>query len=507
MILSQLDLITLSSNALQNLTEMLGSSSFWMKALELILSLSILVFVHELGHYMWARFFGIKVNKFYLFFNPSLTLWKWKPKAHKHAFLVRPAQGPIKDEQGNEYEDEDELDDSKLPADYKPTWRDTEYGIGWLPLGGYCAIDGMVDETQSAEKLKRPAKSFEFRSKAAWKRLLVMIGGVLNNFLLALVIYAGLVYVYGEEFVPMRNATAGYDFSETAHRAGFHDGDIPLSADGKVLEYANDALLPMVQARQVQVLRGTDTVAINIPQKFLFAVNKDLEDGKPFMMMRLPVVVDKVQPGMGAEQAHLQKGDLVLSVDSVATPSYKLFTQQLKAHAGQQVALQVVRGGDTLQVAAPIDGDGKLGFQLADPRNFYKTVTKHYNILQCVPRGIDLGVTQMTTYVKSLKLIFTKEGAKSLGSFGAIGNMFPEQWDWQYFWSITAFLSIILAVMNILPIPILDGGYVLFLLIEMIFRWKPSNRVMGICLNIGLWFIIALMVYAIGNDIYRFILK
>ena len=229
--------LLLSTNFLHNLVTTFGSQTFWIKALELILSLSILVFIHELGHYMWARIFGIKVNKFYLFFNPSLTLWKWKPKNHKHAFMVRASNAKITDEEGNEYEDEDEKEDAKLPSNYKATWRDTEYGLGWLPLGGYCAIDGMVDETQSAEKLKRPVKDFEFRSKPAWKRLMVMIGGVLNNFLLALVIYAGIVLAYGEEFIPMQNATSGYEFSPSAHKIGFVDGDIPLSADGKRLEF------------------------------------------------------------------------------------------------------------------------------------------------------------------------------------------------------------------------------------------------------------------------------
>ena len=501
--------LLLSTNFLHNLVTTFGSQTFWIKALELILSLSILVFIHELGHYMWARIFGIKVNKFYLFFNPSLTLWKWKPKNHKHAFMVRASTAKITDEEGNEYEDEDEKEDAKLPSNYKATWRDTEYGLGWLPLGGYCAIDGMVDETQSAEKLKRPVKDFEFRSKPAWKRLMVMIGGVLNNFLLALVIYAGIVLAYGEEFIPMQNATSGYEFSPSAHKIGFVDGDIPLSADGKKLEFLDGkAMQAMVEAKQVQVLRnGSDTVAINIPDKYLFTVNKEMEDGRNFIMLRTPVVVDKTMPNMGAEKAHLRHGDHLIAVNGVATPSFNVFTAQLLANKGKTVPLTVVRNADTVTVDAPVDNAGKLGFQLANPITFYKTITKHYNIVECVPRGIKLGVDQMVSYVKSLRLIFTKEGAQSLGSFGAIGNLFPEKWDWQYFWSITAFLSIILAVMNILPIPILDGGYVLFLLIEIIFRKKPSMKFMNVALRIGLWFIILLMAYAIGNDVYRFLIK
>ncbi len=485
---------------LQTFWDMLVSQSFWVKTAELLASLSILVFIHELGHYSWARIFGIKVEKFYLFFNPWLTLWKWKPKDKKHTFIA-----VSKGSDGEDGQDSQE----ELDENAKSTWRDTEYGLGWLPLGGYCAIAGMIDETQSAEKLKKPAQPWEFRSKSTWKRLLVMVGGVVNNFLLALVIYAGIVYTWGEEFVPMQNATAGYDYSESAHSLGFQDGDIPLEADGNKLEFLDGkSIQAMVTGKRVKVLRGgKDTVSIAIPEKYIFTANREMEKGKSFITLRMPVVVDVLQSNMGAAKAGILKGDHLIAVNGVETPSYNLFTAQLKANKGKTVPIQLERAGKPMTVKAEIDDNGKLGFQLANPINFYKTIKKQYTLLQSIPRGIKLGWDQMVTYVSSLKLVFTKEGAQSLGSFGAIGSLFPDSWNWLNFWNITAFLSIILAVMNILPIPALDGGHVMFLFYEMIFRRKPSLKFMERAQYVGMFLLLLLMVYAFGNDIYRFLIK
>ncbi len=488
--------------------EMLASQSFWVKTASLLASLSILVFIHELGHYMWARFFGIKVEKFCLFFDPYLTLWKWKPKSKHDKAPENGRQEAALDEQaGSPSEERKESND--LPDGAVPTWRDTEYALGWLPLGGYCAIAGMIDETQSADKLQRPARSWEFRAKSAWKRLMVMIGGVLNNFLLALLIYAGIVFTWGEKLIPVQNATAGYEYSESAHKIGFVDGDIPLEADGSRLEYLDGKMVTsMVMAKQVKVLRGgKDTVAIPIPENFVFQANQDAERGQVFMGMRLPVVVDVLQGNMGAARAGLVRGDHLLAVNHVETPSYTLFTSALKSNAGKTVPIQFERAGKVMTVNAEIDENGKLGFQLAKPENFYKTITRNYGFFESIPRGIKLGWDQMTTYVASLKLLFTKEGAQSLGSFGAIGSLFPNSWDWQNFWYITAFLSIILAVMNILPVPALDGGHVMFVLYEMVTRRKPSVKVMERAQYVGMFLLLLLMVYAFGNDIYRFLIK
>ncbi len=488
---------------LQTFSDMLASQSFWVKTAELLASLSILVFIHELGHYSWARIFGIKVEKFYLFFNPWLTLWKWKPKDKTHSFAT------LNPKEEEEEEENSTATSQDAPQADKATWRDTEYGLGWLPLGGYCAIAGMIDETQSAEKLKRPAQPWEFRSKSPWKRLLVMVGGVVNNFLLALVIYAGIVFTWGEEFIPMQNATAGYDYSESAHAIGFRDGDIPLAADGKKLEYLDgNSLRAMIMGKQVTVLRNNkDTVNINIPQKYMFTANKEVEQGKSFITLRMPVVVDVLQSNMGAAKAGIKKGDHLVAVNQVSTPSFNLFMAQLKAHKGKVVPITLERDGKTMTVNAAIDDNGKLGFQLANPIKFYKTIKKQYNLLESIPRGIKMGCDQMVNYLSSLKLLFSKEGAQSLGSFGAIGSLFPETWNWLNFWNITAFLSIMLAVMNILPIPALDGGHVVFLLYEMIFRRKPSIKFMARAQYVGMALLMLLMVYAFGNDIYRFLIK
>ena len=316
-----MDLFLLSiGNIISSLGEMLTSPSFWIKTAELLASLSILVFVHELGHYTWARIFGIKVDKFCLFFDPWLTLLSWKPGKYVKVFDKIVKKGH-------------EGDDAAVEKDdcQKSTWRDTEYGLGWLPLGGYCSIAGMIDETQGADKLKGPAKPWEFRSKSTIKRLFVMIGGVLNNFLLALVIYAGMVYCWGEEFLPIENATDGYEYSDSAHKIGFVDGDIPLTADGQKLEFLDGKTLQsLVTSKSVTVLRNSsDTVTIAIPQKFIFTANKDAEKGTPFITLRIPVVIDKLQPRMGAEKAHLAKGDHITAVNGNATPSFTMFTQQL----------------------------------------------------------------------------------------------------------------------------------------------------------------------------------
>lgn len=494
-----MDLFLLSiGNIFQSLGDMLTSASFWIKTAELLSSLSILVFVHELGHYMWARFFGIRVDKFCLFFDPWLTLFSWKPGKN-----IKICDKVVKEVKPDACAAKAEADSQKS------TWRDTEYGIGWLPLGGYCSIAGMIDETQGADKLNAPEQPWEFRSKSTVKRLFVMIGGVLNNFLLALVIYAGMVYCWGEEFLPIENATAGYEYSESAHKIGFVDGDIPLSADGQKLEFLDGKTLQaIVTAQKVTVLRnGNDTATISIPHKFIFTANKDAEQGKSMITLRVPVVIDKLQPRMGAEKAHLEKGDHITAVNGTPTPSFSLFTQQLNQNKGKNVELTINRRGKEMNVAAKLDENGKLGFQLANPLEYYKTIKKEYNVLQSIPRGIKLGCDQMVNYVSSLKLVFTKEGAESLGSFGAIGSLFPDTWNWYAFWNITAFLSIILAVMNILPIPALDGGHVLFLIYEMIFRRKPSDKFLERAQIVGMVFLMLLMVYAFGNDIYRFLIK
>lgn len=484
-------------NFIDNLIEMFGSASFWVKTLEMILALSLLVIVHEFGHYSFARLFGMRVNKFYMFFNPKFSILRWDPKRHKLAMFKR-----------NPSEEEEEAKAKEDAADPKASWRDTVYGIGWIPLGGYCSIAGMVDETTSADQLSEKAQPWEFRSRPAWQRLLVMIGGVLFNFLMAVVIYAGIVWSYGELFINFRDATEGMNFHESLHKVGFKDGDILLSADGQELTYyCGEQINNVLMARQVQVLRGADTLTISLPEKFIFDLNDEVKKGDELIVPRMPVVIAQTQSNMGAEKAGLRQGDRILAVNNDTTPSYTELTPALLKHKGTTATITYLRDGQQMTTQAEVDGDGKLGIQLTDPTKVFKTTIKHYNIFQSIPRGIEMGWNKLTTYFKSLKMVATPEGAKSLGGFGAIGSIFPDKWNWLDFWSITAFLSVILAVMNILPIPILDGGYVLFLLIEMITGWKPSEKVMNIALNIGLGLLVILMLYANLNDVYRFIIK
>lgn len=465
------------------------------KTLEFFMALGLLVMIHEFGHYFFARVFGVWVEKFYMFFNPWLSIVKWKPGKYIKWFS-----------HGNEMAVAGDND----PNENKRSWRATEYGIGWLPLGGYCSIAGMIDESMNTEAMKQPAKPYEFRSKPAWQRLLIMLGGVLFNFLLAIVIYSGIVYAVGEQFINFTDATEGMEFCDSAHKAGFVDGDIPLTADGKALSYFNsEDLNAMLTARQVTVLRNhKDTVTINLPKDFIFQANTDAEAGQVFMAYRLPVVVSQTQPRMGGEKAGLQEGDRLMAVNGTPTPSYTEFTAALEQNKGKNVTLSYQRGGQTLTATdVPIDGAGKLGILLTEPTNIYHTTVKNYNILQSIPRGLEMGWNKMVTYVKQLKLIFTPQGAQSLGGFGTMGSIFPSTWNWVDFWNITAFFSVILAVMNVLPIPALDGGHVMFLLYEMITRRQPSLKFLERAQTVGMALLIALLVFANGNDIYRFFFK
>ncbi len=472
------------------------ASTFWIKTFELLLALSILVVFHEFGHYFFARIFGVWVEKFYMFFNYKISILKWKPGKYLKWFSTGDEMGAM--------ESEEEQDENKN------SWRATEYGIGWIPLGGYCAISGMIDESMNTEAMKKPAKSWEFRSKPAWQRLLIMLGGVLFNLLLAMIIYAGIVYAVGEQFVKFTDATEGMEFCDSAHKVGFQDGDIPLSADGQELGYLNaDDLQTMLSAKQVLVLRNhRDTVAVNLPKDFIFRANEDAQNGQAFMTYRLPVVVSQTQPGMGGEAAALQEGDRMLAVNGVPTPSFTEFTVELEKNKGKNITLEYQRDGKRLTATnVPIDGAGKLGILLTDPVKIYKTTVIHYNILQSIPRGIEMGWTKLVNYVKQLKLIFTPEGAQSLGGFGTIGSIFPATWNWVDFWNITAFISVILAVMNVLPIPALDGGHVLFLLYEIITRRQPSIKFLERAQVVGMVILFALLLFANGNDIYRFFFK
>lgn len=468
------------------------------KALQLIVALVILVTVHEFGHYLFARIFGVKVNRFYLFFNPWFSILKYDPMSGKLRVFTKDDEHTFATFQ---------VSKPRSPRpDGKPTWRSTIYGLGWLPLGGYCDIAGMVDETKSTKDLEAEPQPWEFRTKAAWKRLLVMVAGVLFNFLLAIAIYIGIAFHWGERMIPFNKVTEGMDFTEAMHEAGFRDGDVLLAINGREITPTADGISwEMLQpGTKVTVLRNhKDKIDILVDDSLLPAV---AEANKAFMTLRTPVIVEQTVGNEGASKAGLEKGDRILAVAADTTPTLTEFFPSLEQAAGKTVDMTVLRDGKEIKMPVEVNSDGKIGIQLRSPLDIYEVTEINYSLLEAVPRGWQLGTNQLVTYVSSLKLLFTKQGAKSVGGFGTLGSLFPDKWNWYSFWNIAAFLSVILAFMNIIPIPGLDGGYTLFLLIEIITRRKPSERVIEVANMIGMGFLLLLLVYANLNDVIRFAL-
>ncbi|MBO4955754.1 MAG: RIP metalloprotease RseP [Muribaculaceae bacterium] len=454
--------------------------TFFIKAVQLIASLAFLVIIHEFGHYIIARAFGIKVEKFYLFFNPWFSIFKWKPK---------PAATPKLDKNGKP----------------KATWRDTEYGIGWLPLGGYVKIAGMIDESMDKEQMKQPEQPWEFRSRPAYQRLSVMLAGVVFNFILAILIYAGIAFYWGKQYTPLETAYEGMDFSHAAQDAGFRDGDVILEADGQRVDMSdNTALYHIADAKTVKVLRDSkDTICITLPSDFILKINND----EGFMQYRLPVFIDRVQGGSAASEAGLESGDRIVAVGGFPTPSYTELTKHLQEAKDRDVLLTIERDGKELELTAHPSADGKLGFNLKPLSEVYPSERLRYSFFAAFPAGWELGTSTLGAYVSSMRHVFSVEGAKSIGGFGAIGGMFPDRWNWLSFWEITAFLSVVLAFMNIIPIPGLDGGHALFVIIEIIIRRKPSEKIIEYSQYAGMMFLLLLLVYANGADIVRAILN
>ncbi len=435
--------------------------TFFIKALQLIMSLSLLVIVHEFGHFLFARIFKVRVEKFYLFFNPWFSLFKFKPKK-----------------------------------------SETEYGIGWLPLGGYVKIAGMIDESMDKEQMQQPEQPWEFRSKPAWQRLLIMIGGVLFNFILALLIYIMIAFTWGKTYVPVQNVTSGFTFSQVALDAGFRNGDILLSADGEDFKALDAKTLRMVaDAKEVKVLRLNDTTTINIPEDFMLKLVASKEG---FATYRVRPVVADVVSGSGADIAGLEKGCKIKSVNYKLTEDIsQLFKVLDSCNPGDSVTVCYQKDRSTNFVNVKLDENKRLGIHLQPITEVYNATVENYSFFESIPVGIKQGWETLTGYVSDFKYVFTKEGASSIGGFGTIGSIFPATWNWEAFWNMTAFLSVILAFMNILPIPALDGGHVLFLLYEVITRRKPSIKFMERAQTIGMFLLILLLVYANGNDIIR----
>ena len=443
--------------------------TFLIRALQLVLSLSLLVIIHEGGHFFFARLFKIRVEKFYIFFDPWFSLFKFKPKN-----------------------------------------SETEYGIGWLPLGGYCKISGMIDESMDTEQMKQPPQPWEFRSKPAWQRLLVMIGGVLMNFLLALFIYSMILFTWGDQYIALKDMSYGMKFNETAREIGFRDGDILVSADGKELtRYNVDMLRSLAEAREVVVLRDGKKEQILMPEISLLEIAKE---DPPFVDMLIPNVVDSVLADGGFAKAGLQKGDSLISFNGTPLHSWNEFTEQLgelrlrsevEQKSSASFSLVYSRAGVRDTVNVTTDDQFKVLAYSMNPG--YQPTRLTYGFFESFPAGVALGINTLKGYVNDMKYVFTKEGAKGVGGFGTIGSIFPKVWDWQRFWSMTAFLSIILAFMNILPIPALDGGHVLFLLYELVARRKPSDKFLEYAQMVGMFLLFGLLIWANFNDILRFV--
>lgn len=433
------------------------------KAAQLMLSLSLLVIIHEGGHFLFAKLFKTRVEKFCLFFDPWFTLFRFKPKK-----------------------------------------SETEYAVGWLPLGGYVKISGMIDESMDTEQMKKPPQPWEFRSKPAWQRLLIMIGGVLFNFLLALFIYSMILFTWGDSYIPVQQAPLGMAYNETAHNVGFKDGDVLLAADGKPLErMGTDLLMSVVDADEVTVLRDGRETAISIPDDM---INHLLKDSVTLASFRRPFVVDSIIPGSPAAAAGLQHGDSIIAMDGKGNLAFSDFLAELdKRHTEQSddidVLLTYVRNGVTDTLTVTTDEDYKIGVYAK--AEVLPVVKESFGFFESFPAGIKLGVNTLRSYVIQFKYVFSKEGVQQLGGFGTIASIFPAAWDWYQFWYMTAFLSIILAFMNILPIPALDGGHVLFLIYEIVARRKPSDKFMEYAQMVGMGILLLLLVWANLNDILR----
>jgi regulator of sigma E protease len=416
------------------------------------------------------------------------------------------------------------LPPAKKKEDGTYEYEGTEYGIGWIPLGGYCQIEGMIDETQhDVEKLKEPAQPWEFRGKPCWQRLLIMIGGVLVNFLLALVIYCAVFFAWGEDYIAVKDMPYGMKFNEEAKALGFKDHDILTGckeADGETIEFREfgaQLFRDIAAAKSVNVIRDGKKVEIATPGdlSLLTMLKSEPVFCRPFV----PAEIDTVLAGTPAAKAGIKKGDKIIALGSKPIDSWNAFTYETgrmtdmltdcttKADSVKVLTKQVVlqRGNATDTVTVTFDNEAKLGVGMTTIANYAKITHIEHDILSCIPAGCGYAIDMLGGYVSDLKYVATKEGAKSLGGFGAIGSMFPPVWDWYMFWMMTAFLSIILAFMNILPIPALDGGHVMFLLYEMIFRRKPGLNFMVRAEYIGMGILLLLMVVANLNDILRWL--
>ena len=484
------------------------------KVLQFFLSLSILIFIHELGHFLAAKAFKTRVEKFYLFFDWGFSLFRCKKVDGKWRFKFFSPNVPEKyttteyrDAAGKKQKKYDPIDLSTLSED---DWRrsdSTEYGIGWFPLGGYNKIAGMIDESMDKSAMQQPPQPWEFRSKPAWQRFIIMIAGVTMNVLLAFVIYIGLLAKEGETYLPTSEVNKyGISVDSLGYAFGLRDGDKVLSVDGKYIEEFQDIPMQIIleKAKTIEVERNGRDTTIVLPADALPQL-LSRQDGN-FISYRTPFVVADVMDNSAAKAGGLEIGDAIIGINDLQTPYYQDFVKQIKQFKNQDIEVKVVRDGDTLALPMHLPDEGVIGaYCRTYLPDYFVLETKEYTFFQAIPAGFVKTFDGLSDYWKQVKLIFNPKtkAYESVGGFISIGNIFPEQWIWSIFWRMTAFLSIALAVMNILPIPALDGGHILFLLVEIITRRKPSDKFMEVAEMIGLILVLALVILANGNDVIR----
>lgn len=439
-------------------------ASIGIKTGQFILSFSILVVLHELGHFIPARLFKARVEKFYLFFNPGFSLWKKKI-------------------------------------------GETEYGIGWIPFGGYVKISGMIDESLDKEQLNKAPESWELRSKPAYQRLIVMLGGVIVNVILAIVIFIGISWYWGEEYLPAKNVVYGVHASDLAKSIGVKDGDIIVGLDNKELKNFEqlESKLVLENPKTLEVKRGDSLVSLTVPTTLSSSLAK-IKKVIPFATPRFPVIVDSIgKSAVTMDGTQFEKGDTLLMINNQSVQYRYEFETLKKKLADSIVVISALRGSDTVKIKALISSTGQIGVFLKLPYDIFTTVHTSYNFIESIPVGTQRCFTTLDNYVQGIKQIFTGKvnANESLGSLISIGNTFPSEWDWYKFWTLTAVFSIILAFMNVLPIPALDGGHALFILFEMITGRKPGDKFMEYAQIVGMVIMFGLMFYALGLDVWR----
>lgn len=434
------------------------------KILQLILSLSILVVVHEFGHFIAAKIFKTRVEKFYLFFNPWFSIFKFK-------------------------------------------FKGTEYGMGWLPLGGYVKISGMIDESMDKEAMKQPPQPWEFRSKPAWQRLIIMLGGVIMNVVLAIVIYISMLTYYGEEYLPTNEVNKyGISADSLAQEMGFRNGDKIISLDNIYIDDFQKIPMNLIlnEAKTAQVIRDGKTIDIKFPEGSL---SKLIKHKSPvFLTVRIPFIADRFSENSVAENAGMMKGDTVIGLNGNIVKYFGEFREEIQLHKNEEVIIDIKRNEDTLHLPMTLGEDGFIGvYPKGDLSEFFDLKEQRYTLVEAIPAGFKKTWNGIGNYLKQLKLLFSPEvkAYESIGGFGTIASIFPPEWHWESFWRLTAFLSIMLAILNILPIPALDGGHVTFLMYEIIARRKPSDKFLEYAQIVGMVILFTLLIWANGNDIIR----